>query len=422
MSIIKQLFICLVASTITSSGSPAIASDQSTSSNSDAYEHLLAVNPIRATAKTSSLSGSGSSGGLSKGVNASSSSSSTGTGAGSSGSSSSGGSSSGGKSTSSGPVISGTTIPSTVTHLIISNKTGSPVTIGVQCQLPGALVQDGCTTNISDMAIIDVTSGATPTPQAFTTFSTGQGTYALASMHQYEIVNLKANPFSVPANQQQNCLQGLIVSFGQWNNCPVIPPNVTPAFPIPFVAGPAIPNGSNGAEPTLNIPSTINGVAVTGTGSTEVCDITCVNGANSILKLTITSPSQAPAGGSQALAWLYDASGSIGAGQSFSTTNSWVNIADKCDDNCYKLVNGVQTDRPGVFPYGCTQCNINPDPKPPCGQFCAAQNGLASNTGCTFNRAAQTANPVTARFGGTVEFSYLSPAVPTPACQGMGQP
>lgn len=418
MSKIGLLLICSMVSMITSSGSLALALD-----NAPTW---------KVNASGSGSSGSGSAGGTSKGDSSSSSSSTSGFGgglkAGVSGSSSSGssGSSGGGYYNplpgSPSSLIPGTSIPSTVTRLIISNKTGSPVTIGVQCQLPGALVQDGCTTNISDMAIMDVTSGATPTPQAFTTFSTGQGTYALASMHRYEIVNLKTNPFSVPANQQQNCLQGLIVSFGQWNNCPVTPPNVAPAFPIPFVAGPAIPNGSNGAEPTLNIPSTINGVAVTGTGSTEVCDITCVNGANSILKLTITSPSQAPAGGSQALPWLYDASGSIGAGQSFSTTNSWVNIADKCDDNCYKIVNGVQTDRPGVFPYGCTQCNINPDPKPPCGQFCAAQNGLASNTGCTFNRAAQTANPVTARFGGTVEFSYLSPAVPTPACQGMGQP
>lgn len=270
------------------------------------------------------------------------------------------------------------------------------------------------------MAILDLTSGGSPTPQAFTTFSTGQGTFSLASMHQYEIVNLKTNPFSVPANQQQNCLQGLIISFNQWNSCPTTPP---PAFPIPFVPGPAIPNGSNAAEPTLNIPSTINGTPVTGTGSTEVCDITCVNGANSILKLTITPPTQAPAGGSLPLPWLYDASGSIGAGQTFSTTNSWVNISGKCDNNCYILANGTQfVDRPGVFPYGCTQCNVFPDPNPPCGQFCAAHNGLPANTGCTFNRAAQSANQATAKFGGTVEFSYLSTAVPPPTCQVLGQP
>ena len=318
--------------------------------------------------------------------------------------------------------ISGTQIPTTVTHLIVTNKTASAVTIGVQCQLPGALVQDGCTTNISDMAIIDLTAGGTSAPQSFTTYSgynQGQGVFTLASLHQYEIVNLKTNPFSSPANQQQNCLQGLIISFNQWNSCPTTP---APAFPVPFVAGPAIPNGSNGAEPTLNIPGTISGTPVAGTGSIEGCDISCVNGANSIVKLTITSPSQPPAGGSQALAWLYDASGSIGAGQSFSTQNSWVNVADKCDDNCYMIVSGNKVDRPGVFPYGCTQCNVNPDPKPPCQQFCAAQNGLSSNKGCTFNRAAQTANPATSQFGGTVEFSYLSPAVPTPNCQGMGQP
>lgn len=315
-------------------------------------------------------------------------------------------------------VISGTSIPSSVTHLVISNKTGSAVTIGLQCQLPGPIVQDGCTTNISDMQIIDVTSGASPTPQPFTTFSSSQGTFALASMHKYEIVSLKTNPFSSPANQQQNCLQGLIISFGQWNSCPATP---GPAFPIPFVAGPAIPNGSNAAEPSLNLPSTIGGSPIPGTGATEVCDITCVNGANSILKLTITSPSQAPTGVSQALPWAYDASGTIGTGQSFSTTNSWVNVSGKCDDNCFQLVNGIKVDRPGVFPYGCSQCNIFPDPGPPCGQFCAAQNGLAPNKGCTFNRAPQTANSVTAQFGGTVEFSYLSKAVPPATCQSLGQ-
>ncbi len=317
-----------------------------------------------------------------------------------------------------GSVITGTSIPSTVTHLVVSNKTASAITIGVQCQLPGPIVQDGCTTNISDMKIIDVTAGGSPV--AFTTFSPSQGTFSLASMRQYEIINTKTNPFSTPANQQQNCLQGLIVSFGQWNSCPA--QGTAPAFPIPFVPGPDIPNGSNGAEPSLNLPSTINGVAVTGTGSTEVCDITCVNGANSILRLTITSPSAPPLGGTQANSWLYDSIGNIAAGQSFSTTNSWVNVADKCDDNCFKIVNNVKVDRPGVFPYGCTQCNVLPDPKPPCGQFCAAQNGLAPNNGCTFNRAPQTANPVTARFGGTVEFSYLSKAVPPASCQGLGQP
>jgi hypothetical protein len=305
--------------------------------------------------------------------------------------------------------------------LVISNKTASAVTIGVQCQLPGSIVQDGCTTNISDMRIIDVTPGGTPTPQNFTTFSSSQGTAVLSSMHNYEIVNIKTNPYSSPANQQQNCLQGLIISFGQWNSCPA-PSGSAPAFPIPFVAGPDIPNGSNAAEPSLNLPNTINGTPVPGTGSTEVCDITCVNGANSILKLTITSPSQPPPSGSQALPWAYDASGTIGAGQSFSTTNSWVNVKDKCDDNCYKLVNGNKVDRPGVFPYGCSQCNIFPDPGPPCGQFCAAQNGLPANRGCTFNRAAQTANAVTAQFGGTVEFSYLSKAVPPASCQNLGQP
>jgi hypothetical protein len=395
MSKIVLRSILGLALMLTSSGSKVLAAD------------LLRVAP------TGSLGSSPSAGSARESVSSGSSTSSG-------GSSSSGSTDT--KSLTSPSTIPGTQIPSTVTHLVITNKTASAVTIGVQCQLPGALVQDGCTTNISDMSIIDLTAGGSSSPQSFTTYSAynpGQGVFTLASMHQYEIINTKTNPFSVPANQQQNCLQGLIVSFNQWNSCPTTPP---PAFPVPFVAGPAIPNGSNAAEPTLNIPGTISGTAVGGSAATEATDITCVNGANSILKLTITSPSQAPTGGSQALPWLYDASGSIGAGQSFSTRNSWVNVADKCDDNCYMTVNGNNVDRPGVYPYGCTQCNVNPDPKPPCAQYCAAQNGLSANKGCNFNRSPQTTNSSTAQFGGTVEFSYLSPAVPTVNCQGMGQP
>lgn len=385
MSKITLLLICSIISMVTSSGSLALADEKG----------IFVSNP-------SSIPGSPG-GGLGAGAGAVPSSSGF---------------------TSSSGFIPGTLIPSSVTRLNISNKTASPVTIGLQCQLPGTIVQDGCTTNISDMRIIDIALGGPQTLQSFTTYAgynPGQGTFVLAPLHMYEIVNLKTNPFSTPANQQQNCLQGLIVSFGQWNSCPAIKPN-TPAFPVPFTPGPDIPNGSNAAEPSLNLPSTINGAAVAGTGSTEVCDITCVNGANSILKLTITSPSQPPAGGTQALPWTYDASGSIAAGQSFSTTNSWVNVKDKCDNNCFVLVNGIAVDRPGVFPYGCTQCNKNPDPAPPCGQFCAAQNGLPPNTGCTFNRAPQKNNPVTAQFGGTVDFSYLSTAVPPSGCQSLGQP
>lgn len=419
MSKLKLLLICSMMSLISSSGSLALAVDKSTnlpSSNSSELGTLAwapnssSLDSITTAAQGSSTQWVNETAGTPpyfKPTAASSSSSSSST------TSVFGVAASGG-----GSVITGTSIPSTVTHLVVSNKTASAITIGVQCQLPGSIVQDGCTTSISDMQILDLTAGTGP--QAFTTFSSSQGTFSLASLHQYEIISTKTNPFSTPVNQQQNCLQGLIVSFGQWNSCPS--QGTAPAFPIPFVAGPDIPNGSNAAEPSLNLPSTINGVAVAGTGSTEVCDITCVNGANSILKLTITSPSSPPLGGTQANPWLYDSIGNIGAGQSFSTSNSWVNVADKCDDNCYKIVNNVKVDRPGVFPYGCTQCNVLPDPKPPCGQFCAAQNGLASNNGCTFNRAPQTANPATARFGGTVEFSYLSKAVPPASCQGLGQP
>ncbi|MBZ0188475.1 MAG: hypothetical protein K8F91_19660, partial [Candidatus Obscuribacterales bacterium] len=57
------------------------------------------------------------------------------------------------------------TIPNTVTHLVISNKTGNSVTMGLQCQVPVPgkpfIVQDGCTQIIDDMRIINLSRGGT---------------------------------------------------------------------------------------------------------------------------------------------------------------------------------------------------------------------------------------------------------------------
>lgn len=295
-------------------------------------------------------------------------------------------------------------IPGTVTHLVVSNKRSNDVTIALTLQSPGPIVQDGCSLNINDYRVMDLTPGSNFPVSSFTTydgFGTSKGLFTLEQGHRYEIFSTKANPNPTQgAPGQQNCLQGVVITFDQFGACPAVKPN-TPAFPVPFVPGPDIPNGVTQCEATLNVPHTINGAP--GGGSHEGTNISCVNGANTIIELKITNNTGAQN-------WTYEASGTITPGQSFATRNSWVNVARKCDDNCFQIVNGVKTSRPGVFPYGCTQCNILPDPAPPCGQFCAANNGLPPNTGCLFDRVPQTSLPVTQQFGGTVEFTYLSKA------------
>lgn len=298
--------------------------------------------------------------------------------------------------------IPGTSIPMSVTHLVVVNGTSQPVTMAATLQAASGTTQDGCTFDISDLRMLNVTPGQPQTLSSLTANSSLQGTFTLPSMFAYELVSLKTNPFA--SNQQQNCLQGVEVTFNQFPSCPTSPP---PAFPSGGIPGPAIPNGVSGGEPTINLPGTIGGASGGLATVNESCDITCVNGANSIIQITVTSP---PSG---ALPWFYDASQQIGPGQSLASQNSWVNVAGGCDDNCVPP-------RPGVFPFGCSQCNRFPDPGPPCGQFCAAANGLPPNNGCNFQRSPNTGNPVTAQFGGTVAYTFVGPAHPPATCGNPG--
>jgi hypothetical protein len=311
--------------------------------------------------------------------------------------------------------IPGTSIPNSVTHLVISNQ--SPQNVIIAVTVPGGGTQDGCTNTIANIFMINVTPGQPNTMLPLNTYQPGNtvnGTFPIASGQSWEIVNTLTNPKPgppplPPSPSSQNCLQGLTITFGQLPQCA----NHPPAFPTGSTPGPPIPNGVNQCEPTLNLPNSFNGVS--DSAANESCDITCLNGANAIIQLTLTSPT------SGALNWTYDASGTIGPGQSFSTQNSWVNVARGCDNNC-------SPERPGVFPYGCSQCNIFPDPNPGClatlgrpaSQFCAAQNGLPPNTGCNFQRSPNSGNPQTAQFGGSVVYTFLGPAIPPAKCVPSG--
>jgi hypothetical protein len=279
------------------------------------------------------------------------------------------------------PTIPGATvsIPDTVTRVNITNATSQSVTLWVTLQSGG--LQPGCTTQVTDLQLLNRTTSQPP--QAFTPTSAQQGSFPIPGGTTYEVVSTLNNPTD-PINPYQNCLQGLEFTFNLPPNCGGVSGN---------------PNGVNGAEPTLNLPNP---------GTQEALDITCVTGANSIIQLTISPPAGDPQ------LWMYDINQSVSS--TFSTQNSWVNIPGGCDDNCVP-------EHIGVYPFGCTLCNYPTDPGAECGQFCSSANGLPLGKGCNFGRA-QNAGPVTQQFGGFVTVTYLGPAIPAncPGTQPPGSP
>jgi len=307
------------------------------------------------------------------------------------------------------------------TRLILRNASSSDVTCMVVVPAPGgAIEQDGCPTAVSDLRFLVPENSE---PQKFEQFGAStQGWLRIPPGHMAEIVNAKVDPYT---NQRNFCLQGLVVGFGQFgNSCAGDTLQQVPAFPD-AIPGPnfnkpisppiLLPNGSNSAEPSLNLPHKIRNAP--GGGANESVDISCVNGVNCTLQMKVTPPSGGPY-------WAYNGGTKSGGDKHFTSTltaqNSWVNIAGRCDDNCVDRETGLP--RPGVYPYGCTMCNIFPDPAPPCpppnrsgaypSQFCAVQNGLPPNNGCGFNRSPAAGQ----RFGGTIEVTYLGPLAPPARC------
>lgn len=315
------------------------------------------------------------------------------------------------------PAIAQTAIPG-ATRLIVYNASNADSTVLLAAQGAGAL-GDGCTKFAQDFLLIDL---ATRKPIVITTFqSQEQGWFILKRGVKAEVFNKRKNPYT---GQQSPCLLGFNISFdavktcptgttGSNNTVPITTPG--PTFNQPKSPLPNLPNGGNIFEASLNLPSTVNGVLDTG-AQNEAVDISCVNGANSTLMMTLTPPTGGPY-------WGID-TGSFGGGirqykSTFSTRNSWVDIANQCDANCIDPATG--TARPGIFPYGCTQCNVFPDPAPPCSgqQFCAAKNGLVGNTGCQFQRApikVGNSLPPIVKFGGTVQCTFYGKLTPPGTC------
>ncbi len=315
------------------------------------------------------------------------------------------------------------------TNLIFQNSFTSPVTVMVQipnlpCAAP-CILGDGCPAGtVANLRYFNITTNSPLLP--LTQFSGAfKGWFILPVGQKIQLINVGINPVT---KQVSSCFQGLTIGFGQiGNSCPDFSTTPQTAFPN-TTPGPGfnsnvlipLPNGSNSFEPTLNLPGTAGGLKVVGgkvVPTTEAIDISCVNGANSILEVTLTPPVNGPY-------WTANLGPALGGLKTFKTAttlrNSTVNIAAKIDNNCQDAQGNA---RPGVYPYGCSVCNVKPDPAPPClaqagsqanAQFCAANNKLPPTNGCLFTRANLIVTPSNGvqTFGGTVLVKYIGPAIP----------
>ncbi|MBY0552460.1 MAG: hypothetical protein K2W95_34585 [Candidatus Obscuribacterales bacterium] len=312
------------------------------------------------------------------------------------------------------------------TNLIFYNASNQDVVVmatvpATPCVFP-CIQGDGCPTGTTaNLRVLDIATGVQGTLTQFGNPS--QGWFILKRGQKLQLLNVGLNPIT---KQVSSCLQGTLFGFGQiGNSCPDFGPVAQTAFPnttpgpgfnTAKVPGVNLPNGSNAFEATLNLPGTAGGVKVVGTTPVplnEAIDISCVNGANCKLLITVTPPANGPF-------WTAGLAAAQGGIKTFRTAttfgNSFVNLALRKDDNCVDPSTGYA--RPGVYPYGATQCNRYPDPAPPCtagtaltpyvpAQICAAKNGLAPNNGCGFNRAPAVTG--VQQFGGTIEVKYLGP-------------
>ena len=336
--------------------------------------------------------------------------------------------------------------PASATKLVFYNASNADVAVAMSvpnfCLNSQACAQeDGCPTGtLQNVRYIDLTINAPP--KMLTTFGAPtQGYFILKRGRRVQVLNVGINKYT---GKQSACLQGVTFGFGK---SPAVCPDTTAiglkksTFPI-ITPGPnfnkvvtvSAPNGTNGFEATINLPGTVNGqtriqdpgannnpaiypngVPTVAVPTGESMDITCVNGANCTLNVQVTPPATGPF-------WTPD-----GSSQPFRTTasfqNSWVDVKNKCDNNCIDPRTGSA--RIGVYPYGCTECNVFPDKAPPCqgagianAQFCAARNGLpgrqGAGNGCKVNRSSLVAGaPV---FGGTIQVNYLGPLSPPGTC------
>lgn len=308
------------------------------------------------------------------------------------------------------------------TNLICYNASNNDAQMVITTQGPGPNVEDACPTSISVLRAIDISASNANVP--ITPINASQGWCVIKRGHKIQIVNVSINTYT---HAVSSCLQATNVCFNAVWGCPGI------QYPAPWTGKLQIdPNGSCAVEPTLNMPGTINGKYTAGNALAEVVDLSCLKGANATLAVTFTPPAGGPY-------WFTQLGVNTGAQQpntTFTTPytirNSWVDITKGCDNNCVDPATGLA--RPGVFPYGCTQCNLYPDPATRivgqecaiAAQFCAARNNLppvsnVQGTGCQLTRdpvvsKSATYNPIF-NWGGTVLITFMGPLSPPGTCK-----
>lgn len=326
--------------------------------------------------------------------------------------------------------------PSWATKLVLYNGSNTDVCILVtvgKSKSGNAAIQDGCPLNIGQLRYQNL-SGSGGLRQLTMFQSPETGWFMLKRGQKAQLVSQGINKYT---KQYNYCLQGLNIGFAGLpaSSCPltsVTRPNTTAgsAFNQPITESP--PNGTNGFEMSLNMPNSVNGAP--SSGANESIDLTCEAGANSRLVAQVTPPLGGPY-------WNFNggprAGGLVYYKTTYSFKNSWVKIETNgmgqvtggCDDNCVDPATGLP--RPAVFPYGCSICNLYPDPDSQCknmpagnpGQFCAVNNGLPANSGCQLNRSPLNNNGIqpggivqVQKFGGTVQINYMGPIAPPPSC------
>ena len=190
---------------------------------------------------------------------------------------------------------------------------------------------------------------------------------------------------TIASTKAVGLLNGVLISFVREQQCPC-GVNMTQgcASDQPGLPGDDIPNGVNAAELTLNTGSPLDTSKI----FPESADISCVNGANTTIRMDYD-----PGSGNS---WN---NGDGGDTNVIQIQNSWVDIANQHDNN---------STLSGVFPYNCTDCIdvINA----PCG------NKLNFPPFPTEKHCQVMRNPNSnGEFGGTVTITYLGTlAPPTP--------
>src|SRR5271165_3321060 len=105
-------------------------------------------------------------------------------------------------------------VASTVTHIMIQNGSSQPVTMAVTLESPNnnPALEDGCTTNVADLNMINMTPGQPQTVTALTPYTSSdnqQAIFTIPATWIYEVQSTKSNPNPLNgAPAQQNCMQG----------------------------------------------------------------------------------------------------------------------------------------------------------------------------------------------------------------------